>query len=153
MDCDSQREICKKCGAYCCSLGGTAATSEERARVLNAGHPDHFIKMSDDCYVTAWGEDGICPYLEGTSCTIYKVRPIVCQKFPVVTFDNREHFLAHCPLMDHQLTAEDLERLVHLSSRVSEELMQGAMKYLKPYQALIEKRIQRFEMEKIVRII
>ena len=29
MDSSKQYEICKECGAYCCSFGGTVATKEE----------------------------------------------------------------------------------------------------------------------------
>lgn len=138
--------ICKECGSHCCSYGGTAVTKLELEEILEAGHQNHFVKISENCYVTKWGEDGICPYLQDTSCTIYDVQPILCQKFPIVTFDNREHFLAHCPLTE-QLSEEHLWELAKLASKCPDELLEGANLYLEPYGEILEERLRRFKMD------
>ncbi|MBY8997315.1 MAG: YkgJ family cysteine cluster protein [Candidatus Thorarchaeota archaeon] len=85
--------VYRECGGYCCSFGGATATKEEHESILRAGNEDHFVKISDNCYTTVWGEDGFCPYLEDASCSIYNLRPLVCRKFPVFTFTNKEHLI------------------------------------------------------------
>jgi Fe-S-cluster containining protein len=140
--------ICKECGGYCCSFGGTTATKEELDAILRAGHENHFVRVTENCYVTAWGDDGICPYQKDSACTIYNVRPLVCQKFPVVTFTNQEHFIAHCPLTEN-LSEDEIGRLIELSSRVPKELLDGAVVYLRPYAEILDKRLHKFRLEKI----
>ena len=144
----NHREICAECGGVCCTWSGTTATRGEYEEIIRTGHEDHFVKMSDNCYVTAWGKIGACPYLEGTSCTIYEIRPLVCQKFPVVTFDNTRHFIAQCPLARH-LSDIELAELIELSLQVPHELMEGAVRYLDPYGQIIDGRMKRFRLEPI----
>jgi Fe-S-cluster containining protein len=148
MNSRSHSHICKECGGYYCSFGGTTATREEVDAILRAGHENHFVRVTENCYITTWGKDGICPYQKGSACTIYNVQPLVCQKYPVVTFTNQEHFIAHCPLIEH-LTEEDIDVLVELSSRVPKELLDGAFVYLQPYAAILSERMSKFQLDKI----
>jgi Fe-S-cluster containining protein len=145
-------EVCRLCGAYCCSLGGTAATKDEKREIIAKGHPDYFVQVSENCYVTEWGEEGVCPYLDGRFCTIYRVRPRVCRKFPVVSFDKKVHFIAHCPLAKH-LSASDVDRLIELSESIPREIIEGSKKYLIPHAEIIEDRIRGFDLEKIIQIL
>ena len=101
--------------------------------------------MDENCYVTEWGENGSCPYQKGSSCTIYDIRPLVCQKFPVVTFDNVEHFVAQCPLAEN-LTDDEMAELIELSRQVSDELIAGAVRYLSPYGQIIDDRMKIFKL-------
>ena len=146
------KEICESCGGYCCSLGGTAATKDEWREILRVGHSDHFIRISKNCYITEWGEEGICPYLDGRSCSIYEVRPCVCRKFPVVTVNKREHFIAHCRLSE-RLSGPDLRQLIELSIGIPDEIIAGCAEYWKPHAAVIAERIQKFDLERIVQIL
>ncbi len=148
MDSSNHYEICKECGGYCCSFGGTIATREEVDVILKAGHKNHFVGISSNCYTTIWGEYGICPYLENASCTIYDIRPKVCRKFPILTFNNKKHFLVHCPLTEH-LSKEEIEECISIARTCPTELMQGANLYLEPHSKIIDDRINEFEMEEI----
>ena len=141
-------EICKECGSYCCSFGGTTASRTEYEVILRAGHPDYFIHISDNCYVTAWGDEGICPYLEGSSCSIYELRPLVCHKFPIISFNRYDHYIAHCPLAE-QLSEDEINDLIELSLQVPEELHDGTVMYLSPHGEVLDKRIQRFRLEEL----
>lgn len=144
----SNSEICKECGGYCCRFGGTTASRVEYEAILGAGHADHFIHISDNCYVTAWGEDGICPYLEDSSCSIYELRPLVCHKFPIVSFNRYDHYIAFCPLAE-QLSEEEINDLIALSLQVPDELLDGSVMYLGPHGETLEKRIGRFRLEEL----
>ena len=141
-------EICKECGAYCCSFGGTVATKEELETILNAGHKNYFVGISGDCFNTIWGEYGVCPYLEDSTCTIYDIRPKVCRKFPIITFDNKKHYLVHCPLTK-RLSKEEIDECIAIARTCPNELLHGASLYLEPHAKIIEDRLSEFEMEKI----
>lgn len=94
-------KICQKCGAKCCKLGGADVTLLERKRIINAKHPDYFLKINKNHYEMD-SKNGICPYLKkNNSCSIYGVRPLPCLCFPVhPEFKNnkKKYFLALCPL-------------------------------------------------------
>lgn len=111
--------------------------------VLKAGHENHFVRVAEKCYITPWGDDGVCPYLKDSVCTIYDVRPLVCRKFPVVVFSNRECFIAHCPLTEH-LLEEEIDYLIELSSGVPREIIEGAAAYLQPYARILDQRFHVF---------
>jgi len=79
----SNIDICKKCRASCCKLGGADFTLLEKNIVLKAGYPDFFVKINDNHYELKC-TGGICPYLtKENSCSIYNFRPLVCKSFPV----------------------------------------------------------------------
>jgi Fe-S-cluster containining protein len=78
------KEICHQCGGHCCTFGGAFATQNEVDAIIEYGHPNHFVRLSDGVYGTEWGHDGICPYLEDGLCSIYSLRPLGCRLFPVV---------------------------------------------------------------------
>ena len=146
----SNREICAECGGFCCSFGGATATREEYQEILKSGYEDHFVKMSDNCYITEWGENGICPYQEGSSCTIYDVRPLTCRKFPIVSFNKYDHFIAHCALTE-QLSEEEIAELIEMSLQIPDELMDGAVRYLTPHSLVLSDRMNHFRLERIDR--
>ncbi|MGY5875040.1 MAG: YkgJ family cysteine cluster protein [Candidatus Thorarchaeota archaeon] len=141
-------KICRECGGYCCSFGGTIATRLELDEILEKGHANHFVGISKDCHITLWGDDGICPYLKDSICTIYDVRPTVCKKFPILSVNNSEHFLVHCPLTSH-LSEEELADCKKLASWCSDEMFAGANVYLEPYSRILEERMSKFRMDPI----
>lgn len=141
----SNSEVCRECGGYCCNFGGTTASRAEHEAILRAGHADHFIHISDNCYVTAWGDDGVCPYLEDSSCSIYELRPLICHKFPIVSFNRYDHYIAHCPLAE-QLSEDEISDLITLSLQVPDELLDGSVIYLSQHGEDIDKRIGKFRL-------
>ena len=94
--------ICKKCKAACCKLGGADFTKKEKQRVLDAGYKDFFVRLNDNHYELT-SKNGRCPYLkQNNTCKIYEVRPLVCTTFPVyVNIDkknNSKYEIIDCPL-------------------------------------------------------
>lgn len=95
-------KICQKCGGLCCkTLGGPNVTKNEMQKVVNAGHPNFFIKHSNTHYEIK-SKKGTCLYLSKENlCSIHEVRPLVCRWWPVdYTYrDGKiELFLIECPL-------------------------------------------------------
>ena len=142
------REICKECGGYCCSFGGTAVTKAELKLITDAGNENHFVGVLGNCYVTFWGEEGICPYLKDSTCSIYEIRPGMCRKFPIVSTNNIDHHLAICPLTEH-LSEDEIQACIEQASSCPDELFVGSNIYLEPYGAIIEERMNKFRMDAI----
>ncbi|MFW9872594.1 MAG: YkgJ family cysteine cluster protein [Candidatus Thorarchaeota archaeon] len=142
------QKICRKCGGYCCSLGGTVATKIEFNEIIKTGYNNYFVRISDNCYITEWGETGICPYFKEYYCTIYEVRPMVCKKFPVFSLNSKEHYLMHCPLTSH-LSEKEKEECIALATQIPDETLDRINDYLDPYGEIIEKRMNKFEMTPI----
>jgi Fe-S-cluster containining protein len=138
--------ICKECGGYCCTLGGPLATKLEVNRVIEAGHPNKFIEITENCYVTDFGRTLICPYLKESTCEIYPERPLLCRIYPIFSTDGEEHYLVHCPLTQH-LTKDDLAQCVEAALQVPDELFATAQKFMAPFGSGIDKRMRKFKME------
>lgn len=141
-------DICKKCGGYCCTLGGTLATKLEVDLVIEAGYPNKFIEITENCYITDFGESLVCPYLKDTACEIYPVRPLLCQKYPLFSTDGDEHFLVHCPLTQH-LSQEDIAQCIAAALSVPEELFTSIQRFMAPFGSRIDERMRKFRMERI----
>ena len=141
-------DICKECGGYCCTLGGTLATKFEVDRIIEAGYPNKFIKITENCCVTDFGEDLICPYYKESSCEIYPVRPLLCRKYPIFSTDGEEHFLVHCPLTQY-LSKDDLAQCIEAALEVPEELFTSIQKFMAPFGPRIDERMRKFRMERI----
>ena len=140
--------ICKECGGYCCTQGGTVATKMEVDRVIEAGYPNKFIEITENCYVTDFGESLVCPYLKESLCEIYPVRPLLCRKYPIFSTNGEEHYLVQCPLTPH-LSEDDLAQCIEAALEVPEELFTSVQKFLAPFGANIDERMRRFTMEPI----
>ena len=141
-------KVCGECGAHCCIYGGTTATKEEFDRIINAGHENHFVKISDNVFITKWGENGVCPYLKDKACSIHPVRPTLCKAFPVLMLNENDYYLQHCPLLPH-LSADEIEKGKKILKAVPTEIIKGSSKYLKPYEKILSERIGKFRLEKI----
>ena len=106
-------DICKKCKASCCKLGGTNLTKEEVDRVLVKGFENNFIEIKPGIYELKSNEDGVCPYLqEDFSCKIHDVKPLICTCWPIFPeFDKGKinHILINCPLVK-KMPKEDIEK-------------------------------------------
>lgn len=140
--------ICKSCGGYCCKLGGTLATKREVERVIEAGFSNKFIEITENCYITDFGKDLICPYLKESICEIYPVRPLLCRRYPIFSTDGEEHYLVHCPLTQY-LSKNDITRCIEASLKIPEELFTSAQKFMAPFGSGIDERLHKFKMERI----
>jgi len=140
--------ICKNCGGYCCTQGGTAASKKEVDRVIEAGFPNKFIEITENCFVTDFGENLICPYLKESVCEIYPVRPLLCRKYPIFSTDGEEHYLVHCPLTQY-LSEDDLSQCIAAALEVPEELFSSIQRFMAPFGAGIDERLRKFKMERI----
>ena len=140
--------ICKECGGYCCTQGGSDATKLEVDRIIDSGYPNKFIEITENCYVTDFGEDLVCPYLKESACEIYPVRPLICRKYPIFSTNGEEHYLAHCPLTQH-LSKDNLAQCIEAALDVPEELFTSVQKFMAPFGSRIDQRMRRFKMERI----
>jgi Fe-S-cluster containining protein len=140
--------ICKECGGYCCTHGGTVATRIEVDRIIDSGYPNKFIEITENCYVSDFGEDLICPYFRESRCEIYPLRPLVCKKYPILTTDGEEHFLVHCPLTQY-LTDDDLAHCIEAALQVPDELFTSIQRFMAPFGSRIDERMKKFKMEPI----
>ncbi len=141
-------KICKECGGYCCTIGGSLATRNEVDGVIEAGYPNKFIEITENCYVTDFGEDLVCPYLKESACEIYPVRPLLCRKYPILSTDGEEHFLVHCPLTQY-LSKDGFAQCIKAALEVSEELFTCAQRFMAPFGSRIDERMHKFKMERI----
>jgi len=88
---------CKRCGVFCCKLGGPIVKEADIRRIAKIGlDPSKFVaplrrrydKQTDVIGVFKQKRDGSCIFLrydESTGlyeCRIYKARPSVCRLFP-----------------------------------------------------------------------
>jgi Fe-S-cluster containining protein len=106
-------DICQKCKASCCKLGGTNLTKEEVDRVLNKGFENNFVEVKPGIYELKADENGVCPYLEEDhSCKIHDVKPLICTCWPIFPEYDRgkiNHELINCPLAK-QMSEEEIEK-------------------------------------------
>jgi Fe-S-cluster containining protein len=140
--------ICKECGGYCCTQGGTSATRLEVDQIVESGYPNRFIEISSDCYITDFGDNLICPYLKEAVCEIYPVRPLLCRKYPVFSTDGEEHYLVHCPLTQY-LSKDDIAQCIETALKVPEELFTCIQRFMAPFGSEIDEKLHRFKMERI----
>jgi len=145
-------KICGECGAHCCKYGGTTATKEEVDKIVHAGFKNNFLKISDNAYITEWGEDGICPYLNDKVCSIHKIRPLLCRCFPLFKAENNNAlFIQHCPLSGY-LTKKEIEESKELLKIVPAELINASNEYNKRdkrFEEVLLKRFKRYKVERI----
>ena len=140
--------ICKECGGYCCTQGGTVATRLEVDRVVDAGYPNKFIEITENCYVSDFGDDLICAYLKDSACEIYPVRPLACKKYPIFTTDGEEHYLVHCPLTEY-LSEDEIAQCMKAALEVPEEIFTCVQRFMAPFGSRIDERMHKFKMERI----
>ncbi len=141
-------KICGKCGAHCCSYGGTNATKDEVNQIVKAGYKNHFVKVSKNVFITKWGAEGICPYLKNKACSIHSVRPILCKAYPAFILNENDFYIQHCPLLPH-LSADEIEKAKKILLSIPTESIMEVNKYFKPYEKILSKRFSKYKLEKI----
>lgn len=143
---ESLVDICKRCGAQCCKLGGAIATENEYRAIVETGNPDYFEKVTDGVYQMKWIEpEGRCPYLKDDLCSIYSVRPLGCRMFPVVHVQGIGPHYVRCEL-SYQLTpATIVERALLLASR-PEDVAEAVLAHRKRASRKFERRLSQFDI-------
>lgn len=141
---EAMKSTCRQCGAHCCTYGGAVATALEVRAVVELGHPNHFERLSDNVFVTSWGDDGVCPYLNRTTCEIYDVRPLRCRAYPVVQMSNGEIVVANCPLLPY-LKPSEIRQRSSLLSRCPSESVRHTARFMERHHSDLEMRSSRFE--------
>lgn len=127
------KEICEKCGGKCCKLGGAEFTKSDRDRVLSAGHPNYFRKLSSDHYETKTKE-GVCAYLTKENlCSIQELKPKMCWAWPV-SLDYKKHKkvfeLMLCPLTPY-ITEKEIKLMKEQISGYEEDIIFGNFSKMK----------------------
>ncbi len=139
-------EICDKCGASCCKLGGAVASELEYKAIIEAGYPDYFKKVGKGVFHTIWKNDGICPYLIGNKCSVYEVRPFGCRSFPVLQMYERGIYLVRCPLAP-KLSERIIEERKQVLSQRPKLVVEKSANDLIKHSKTLEMRLSKFELQ------
>lgn len=146
--------VCQKCKAECCKMGGPDFTEKEMKRVLKTKFKNCFVEINKNHYELK-SKRGICPYLrKNFSCKIHKVRPLMCKCWPVyLRFrENKRMFiLAECPLTP-LLPKKEIEEMKKQAIRIPKELVKTSFsnsKLPKSDLKLIEKRFNKFKKKRL----
>jgi Fe-S-cluster containining protein len=116
------KEICVKCGAKCCFLGGPTITKKERDKIFKLGFKNVFICQGK--FYDLKAKNDRCPFLENNLCSVQSVKPLVCKiwpVFPIFRGNKRKLIILECPLTK-RLSKKDVKKLKILAKRVSREL-------------------------------
>ena len=141
-------DVCAECDSHCCKLGGVVATRNEVDAVLAAGYPNYFMRLSEEVYGTEWSDDGHCPYLEQSKCSIYSVRPLGCRMFPVVQTQRGDIVLIHCPLRS-QLSDQEISRRKKLLMDRPEYILRESRHHREKHTRELEMRASRYAHEQL----
>lgn len=141
-------DICAECGSHCCKLGGVVATRNEVDAILAEGYPNYFIRLSDEVYGVEWGDDGHCPYLDQSKCSIYSVRPLGCRMFPVVQTQRGNIVLVQCPL-GSQLSDQEISRRKRLLIDRPEYILRESKHHRERHARELEMRASRYTHEQL----
>ena len=125
MDQEKLLNICRKCKATCCKLGGTDFTKKEMQRIVNAGHKIKFKKINENHYEFKTNKKAECLYLKNDACTIYNERPSACRCWPVEYPDfegkKKRFTLVYCPLTPY-LSKEYIQQLKKIANKIPRKL-------------------------------
>lgn len=147
-------EICRKCKAECCKIGGPNFTEKEMKNVLKKGHKNYFFEVRDKIYELKSKKDR-CPYLKkDNSCEIQNVKPLLCLCWPVLPdFKNwkKTYILIECPLTK-VLTKNEIEKCKKEASKISKKMMDIALDYStipKKEAEKLEKKFKKFKRRRL----
>jgi Uncharacterised protein family (UPF0153). len=118
MKSDRSLEVCRRCKASCCRLGGPDFTGSEKDKILQAGKKDFFVEINKNHFEIDC-KRGVCPYLaKDNSCSIHDIRPLMCRVWPLnIEFIKDEKYLMmiDCPLTPFLSKKDILEMKVQLT--------------------------------------
>ena len=152
---DKFLNICQKCKATCCKIGGPNFTEKEMKSVLKAGHKNYFFEVRPRIYELKT-KRGICPYLKkDNSCEIHKIKPILCLCHPIFpNFDKKkkDYVIIECP-MAKILTKKEIEKCKKDADKISKKLLDTALDWRtiknKADRKLIKKRFKKFKVKEL----
>ena len=146
--------VCQKCKATCCKMGGPDFTEKEMKKVLKAVHKNYFIKLDKNHYELK-SKRGRCPYLKkDNSCEIHKVKPLICLCWPVLSKfkkDRREFLIVECP-MTPLLSKKDIEKCKKEASKIPRKIVENGWKMSTIPESelkIILKRFKKFKKKKL----
>jgi len=141
-------EVCQKCKATCCKVGGPNFTQKEKDTVINEGYKDYFFKVRPGIYELR-SKRGKCPYLKkDNSCEIHKIKPILCVCHPVFpNFKGKKGYsIIECPLAK-VMSEKEINKCKKDADKVSKRLMEAALDWgtikNKKDREIIEKRFKK----------
>ena len=148
----SGKDVCKKCKAKCCKLGGCDFTKNEMKRVLNAGYPNYFIKISDNQYEVKT-RNGACYYLNNDNlCSIQNLKTKMCWAWPVfMDFKKgkKVFYLVKCPLTPY-LSKKDIGKMKKQISGYTKEFIDCNDTHMSDSEVKrVMKRFYRFKKKEI----
>ena len=154
MKADKFLKTCQKCNAFCCKMGGPNFTETEMKRVLKVGYKNYFFEVRNKIFELK-SKKGRCPYLKkDNSCEIHKVKPLLCQCWPVFPNFNRKkggYIIIKCPLAKI-ISKKEIEKCKKEAKKVSEKLLDVALDYStvsKSDAKLLEKRLHKFKKKEL----
>ena len=126
------KEICIKCGAKCCFLGGPSFTKKEREKILKAGFKDIFIFSGK--YYDLKAKNDKCPFLKNKLCLIHSIKPIVCKIWPVYPIfkENKRKFIILCCPLSKDLSKKEIKMLKKLAEKIPKGLAVYSISDLSP---------------------
>jgi len=144
--------VCQKCKAACCKMGGPDFTEEEMKLVLKSGHKCCFLKVREGIYELQ-SKKCICPYLKKDySCEIHKIKPLMCRCWPVFPMLNgkkKRYMIIDCPITK-LLTQEQIAKCKKEASKIPKKLLDAALDFStlsKSNAKLIKMRYDRFKKQ------
>jgi len=147
-------EVCKKCKATCCKMGGSDFSRKEMQKVIRAGFKNNFVKINNNHYELK-SKKGICPYLaKDNSCKIHKIKPLMCTCWPVcidLINGKKRFYLAYCP-MTKLLSKDEIKKCEKEARKMPNAMLEESFHISKLPKAdlrLIRKRFNKFKKVKI----
>jgi Fe-S-cluster containining protein len=148
MKLENIKQVCKKCKASCCKMGGPDFTKKEMEKVLKAGFKNCFSKIDKNRYELK-SKNGRCIYLlKNYLCSIHKVKPLMCRCWPVYR-EKGKYIIIKCPLTPYLSKRQRLEmkkQTSKLPKRFVDDIQTNLPK--KDFE-LVMKRFKRFKKEKL----
>jgi Fe-S-cluster containining protein len=141
---------CKRCGIYCCKLGGPCLTREDIKQIESAGYEiNEFVEDSKRKYgellmtrAMKNRKDGSCIFLRtdgkrnAYECLIYEIRPILCRLFPfeINRIDIGSFLLKTLPCNGLNDTDGELVNKRFIVTHLLENNYEHLLKFIKPVQ-------------------
>jgi len=127
-------KICKDCGKCCSKDYCYPAGDKDIERIKNAGYKD-FYKGN-----MLKAVDGNCIFFKEGKCSIYEIRPTVCQIYPITRFFSKDKpitpiFFLHleCPVA-RKLSIEEIDELIMKEKEFLKEMSEEEyLRFVKDY--------------------
>ncbi len=146
--------VCQKCKAACCRMGGPDFTEAEMKKVLKSGHKNYFFEVRDGIYELR-SKKAVCAYLKkDKSCEIQNLKPQMCRSwpvFPIIKNNKRKYLIIDCPIT-MLLSKEQLVKCKKEASKIPKKLLDAALDFStlsKSNAKLIKMRYDKFKKREL----